>query len=234
MSRRIAIIEDQPELAENYRAALEREHFAVDVYRDRSSALAAFARGLPDLAIIDIELGDEPRGGHDVCRWLREQSKTLPILFLTARDGEMDELIGLELGANDYLTKNVSLPVLLTRVRNLFKWLDAMLTTADNGAEVIEQGPLSLDLDRLQARWKDTPVRLTHSEFLVLECLARHPGHVKTYQQLMDAADKTIAQESVGSYIKRIRAAFRAADPGCRPIRSEYGVGYSWQGEAGA
>jgi len=233
MPRRIAIIEDEASLAANYAAALEREHFAVDTYPDRATAVTAFAGCLPDMAIVDIQLGEEPYGGHDVCRWLREQSKTLPILFLTARDGESDELIGLELGANDYLTKTVSTAVLLTRVRSLFKWYDAMLALDERPADVITQGPLTLDRDRLQASWKGEPVRLTHSEFLVLASLAAHPGHVKTYQQLMDAADKTIAPESVGSYIKRIRQAFRAVDAGCKPIKSEYGVGYSWQGERG-
>lgn len=231
MPRRIAIVEDETSLAANYRAALEREHYAVDTYADRAAALAAFAGCLPDMAIVDIQLGDEPYGGHDVCRWLRERSKTLPILFLTARDGETDELIGLELGANDYLSKSVSTPVLLTRVRALFKWYDALLALDTRPADVVTQGALTLDRDRLQASWKGTPVKLTHSEFLVLEALARHPGHVKTYQQLMDAADKTIAPESVGSYIKRIRRAFAAVDSRCKPIGSEYGVGFRWDGE---
>lgn len=233
MPRRIAIIEDEASLAANYAAALEREHFVVDTYPDRASALAAFAGCLPDMAIVDIQLGADAYGGHDVCRWLRERSKTLPILFLTARDGETDELIGLELGANDYLGKSVSTPVLLTRVRSLFKWYDAMLALDERPADLVTQGALTLDRDRLQASWQGAPVRLTHSEFRVLAALAERPGHIKTYQQLMDAADKTIAPESVGSYIKRIRQAFRAVDADCKPIRSEYGVGYSWLGDGG-
>ena len=231
MPKRIAIIEDEVALAENYKAALEREKYAVDVYHDRQSAQTAFAQCLPDMAIIDIELGDDVKGGHALCQELREQSKILPIMFLTARDSELDEIIGLNLGANDYLAKSITVNQLLARVESMFKWYEAMSQPAATPKRELRDGPLMLDIDCMSVAWRGAHVDLTHSEFLVLACLAKHPGHVKTHQQLMDAADKTIERESVGSYIKRIRKAFQKADPGCNPIKTEYGVGYSWQGD---
>jgi two-component system OmpR family response regulator len=230
MARRIAIIEDETDLAQNYKAALERDRYVVDIYSDRKSALAAFDNALPDMAIIDIELGEDVKGGHALCLDLRARSKTLPILFLTARDTEMDEIIGLNLGANDYLSKTVSTQKILTRVGGLFKWYDALLQGEATFANVIEHSPLHMDIDRIAVTWRDQPVRLTYTEFRVLECLARHPGHVKNREQLMDAADKTIEEASVSTYIKRMRAAFREVDPDCDPFQSEYGIGYSWQG----
>jgi two-component system OmpR family response regulator len=232
MARRIAIIEDETDLAQNYKAALERDRYVVDIYSDRKSALAAFDNALPDMAIIDIELGDDVKGGHALCLDLRARSKTLPILFLTARDTEMDEIIGLNLGANDYLSKTVSTQKILTRVSGLFKWCDAFLQGESTPVNVIEHPPLHMDIDRMEVTWRDQSVLLTFTEFRVLECLARHPGHVKNRQQLMDAADKTIEQESVSTYIRRMRAAFREVDPDCDPFQSEYGIGYSWKGSS--
>ena len=235
MPRRIAIIEDEVILAQNYKAGLEREKYAVDIYHDRKSAQAAFDKSLPDMAIIDIELGDDVRGGYELCLDLRARSKILPILFLTARDTEMDEIIGLNLGANDFLSKgDVSIEQILTRVSGLFKYYDALLQVDAQPDNIIECPPLRMDIDCRAVTWHDQAVVLTPTEFRVLECLARRPGHVKTRDQLIIAAEKTeteMLEASVSSYIKRMRAAFRKVDPNCDPIKAEYGAGYSWQGE---
>jgi two-component system OmpR family response regulator len=230
--RRIAIIEDQADLAQNYKDALEREGYAVDVYGDRPSAQKAFENTLPDMAIIDIELGEEREGGHELCRLLRQKSPILPIVFLTAKDQEVDVIVGLKLGANEYLSKLLSLPIITTRVHTLFKTYDALMAVDTSTSNVLERLPLRLDLDRRIAYWRDQAVRLTYSSFDIVEALARNPGHVKNAQQLMDAAGKTVEPESISSYIKRIRKAFREVDPESNPVRSEYGAGYVWKGDS--
>ncbi len=230
MPRRIAIIEDEADLAQNYKAALERLHYAVDIYPDRPAAQRAFAQSLPDMAIIDIQLGDDIDGGRELCRELRVRSPILPILFLTALDSELDEIIGLNLGANDYLSKRLSLPIITTRVNSLFKMFDALMATDAPAPTEINKPPLRMNLDRMQVWWRERPVALTYTQFRMVECLAQWPGHVKSREQLMDAADKTIEPESVSSYIKHIRKAFRDVDPDCNPVRVHYGTGYSWQG----
>ncbi len=230
MPKQIAIIEDEADLARNYIAALEREGYNVNWYPDRQSAQQAFAKVLPDMAIIDISLGDEARGGHKLCQWLRASSPVLPVVFLTAFDEEVDELTGLALGANEYLSKALSLKIITTRVASLFTMYDALMAMDERSDNVIEQPPLKLDIDCKRAYWRGEQVQLTYTLFLMLECLARHPGHVKNAQQLMDAAGKTIAPESVSSNIKRIRAAFRKVDSACDPVGTEYSVGYFWKG----
>lgn len=227
MTQTVAIIEDETALAKNYQAALERVGYQVQLYVDRDSARAAFARSLPDLAIIDIQLGDDRDGGHELCRYLRSCSDILPIVFLTARDSEIDVIVGLKLGADEYLTKGISMDQLTTRVDTLLRRHAALLAAADK-PDVLERGDLRLDRDCMTASWKETPLAFTLSEFLIVECLARKPGQVKSRQQLMDAVDKVIAEESINSYIKRIRLKLRSVDAAANPVRSEHSLGYRW------
>ena len=227
MSANVAIVEDEDLLAKNYAAALERAGYRVAVYGDRASAQAAFDQHLPDLVIIDIELGDEKDGGHALCQRLRQASATLPIVFLTARDELLDELLGLKLGANDYLTKGIEMPKLAARVEAHLKWAAALLNTTE-AARIVTRGKLKLDLDCRTAEWDGQVFDTTYSEFGIIESLAMHPGHIKSRQQLMDALGKTIAEESVNSYIKRIRKKLKELDPDANPIRSEHSQGYRW------
>jgi len=132
-TRRIALVEDEPALQENYRAALSRHGYHVDVYGDRPQAQKAFDERLPDLAIIDVGLGDEIEGGFELCRQLRARAPQLPIIFLTARDSELDTISGLRLGADDYLTKDISLAHLTARVVALFRRLDALAAEGAGG-----------------------------------------------------------------------------------------------------
>jgi two-component system OmpR family response regulator len=228
MARRIALVEDDPAIRDNYAAALARQGYEVATYGARGEALAAFAARLPDLAILDIGLGAEVDGGFTLCRELRALSDTLPILFLTARDSDFDSVAGLRLGADDYLSKDVSLPHLLARIAALFRRVDA-LTSPANREETLDRGPLRLDAKRLVAEWRDARVELTVTEFWMVHALARHPGHVKTRDQLMSDARLTVDDATITSHVKRIRRKFAAVDPGFDAIEAVYGAGYRWR-----
>jgi two-component system OmpR family response regulator len=182
---------------------------------------------LPDLAIIDISLEDEAEGGFDLCRDLRALSAELPIIFLTARDSELDAVSGLRLGADDFLTKDVSLPHLAARVAALFRRIDA-LRRPGNAAEIIRRGALSIDGEKMQTTWNGRPVTLSLTEFWIVHALARNPGHVKNRQQLMDAANVVLDDNTITSHIKRMRRKFQQIDPAFDAIQTVYGMGYRW------
>ncbi|MFV0279013.1 MAG: proteobacterial dedicated sortase system response regulator [Parahaliea sp.] len=227
MAQYIAIVEDEASLAANYRDALLRQGFRVALYNSRQDASQAFARQLPDLAIIDIGLGDEYEGGFDLCRDLRSRAPELPIVFLTARDSELDIISGLRLGADDYLTKDISQPHMLARISALLRRVKA-LRAPEVSEHRVEQGPLLLNLERMTTHWREQPVELTVTEFWMVHALARHPGHVKNRQQLMEAANVVLDDNSITSHIKRIRRTFQALDGGFCAIETAYGMGYRW------
>ena len=166
MGRRIAIVEDDPGIRANYSDALTRHGYEVSAYANRRDAEAAFSTRVPELAIIDIGLGTEVDGGFELCRRLRGLSSTVPIVSLTARDSDFDVVSGLRLGADDYLTKDVSLPHLLARIAALFRRVDA-LTALPVAEDVVARGALTLDLKRMTARWNDAPVELTVTDRVV-------------------------------------------------------------------
>jgi two-component system OmpR family response regulator len=227
MKKHIAIVEDEPALRENYAAALARHGYAIKTYGNRKNAMQAFHTRLPDLAIIDISLEDEAEGGFDLCRELRALSAELPIIFLTARDSELDAVSGLRLGADDFLTKDVSLPHLAARVAALFRRIDA-LRRPDNAAEIVRRGALSIDAEKMQTLWNGAPVTLSLTEFWIVHALARNPGHVKNRQQLMDAANVVLDDNTITSHIKRMRRKFQQIDPAFDAIQTVYGMGYRW------
>jgi two-component system OmpR family response regulator len=229
MSRRIAIVEDDRTLRENYADLLRRQGYEVASYPDRPDALAAFRSRLPDLAVIDVGLGEEIDGGFALCRELRGLSATLPILLLTARDSEFDTVAGLRLGADDYLTKDISLPHLLARIAALFRRVDAAGSAAAS-EDVVERGKLRLDTQRVLASWDARALELTVTEFWIVHALARRPGHVRSREQLMSEASLGVVDDStVTSHVKRIRRKFQALDPGFDGIESVYGMGYRWK-----
>lgn len=227
MKRRIAIVEDEAALRENFRDALQRYGYAVELYPNRARAMEAFSVRLPELVIIDIGLQDEPEGGFDLCRELRAQAPRLPIIFLTARDSEIDIVSGLRLGADDYLTKEISLDHLAARVIALFRRVDAFCAQ-DAQEQLLERGELTLNPERMTALWDGHPVELTVTEFWMIHSLARHPGHVKSRQQLMDAANVVFDDHTITSHIKRIRKKFQGIDPAFDAIQTAYGAGYRW------
>ncbi len=227
MKKLIAIVEDEPAIRDNYAAAFAREGYAVRTYGNRPAAMAAFAARLPDLAIIDISLEDEPEGGFELCRQLRALSAELPIIFLTARDSELDAVSGLRLGADDFLTKDLSLAHLSARVNALFRRVDALRRPNEDN-QVIQRGPLKLDTERMQAEWDGEVVLLSLTEFWIVHALAKHPGHVKNRQQLMDAANVVLDDNTITSHIKRIRRKFQAIEPKFDGVQTVYGMGYRW------
>ncbi len=227
MSRHIAIVEDEPAILGNYTDILRRQGYEVNGYYNRSQAMDNFRNRLPDLAILDIGLGDDMDGGFELCRELRALSPTIPIIFLTARDSELDTVSGLRLGADDYLTKDISLAHLTARIAALFRRTEAMQQQVQK-EEVLVRNDLRMDMDRLQITWKRQPVDLTVTEIWFVHALSNHPGHVRTRDQLMDAANILVDTSSINTHIKRIRRKFSAIDPEFDAIETIYGMGYRW------
>jgi len=227
VAKRIAIIEDEAAIRNNYVAAFQREGYGVDAYEARQPALNAFASRLPDLVIIDVNLQDDVEGGFELCRDLRARSADLPIIFLTARDSEFDAVSGLRLGADDYLTKDISLPHLMARIAALFRRMEALQKPQDSNSS-IQRGELSIDTERMTVHWKEQAVGLTLTEFWLVHAMARYPGHVKNRQQLMDAAQAVLDDNTITSHIKRVRRKFIAIDPAFDAIDTVYGMGYRW------
>ncbi len=227
MSRRIAIVEDEPAIRANYADALKRQGYEVAAYASRVDAMAAFRTRLPDLALIDVGLADDVDGGFTLCRELRALSATVPILFLSARDSDFDIVAGLRLGADDYVTKDVSLPHLTARIAALFRRSDLAAAPAST-EDVLTRGALTLDLKRLAVQWNGRRVDLTLTEFWMVHALARHPGHVKDRDSLMRDARIVVDDATITSHVKRIRKKFGAIDPAFDRIDTVYGMGYRW------
>jgi two-component system, OmpR family, response regulator len=228
MSRRIAIVEDDPAIRANYAEALRRHGFEVAAYAGRAEAAAAMKSRMPDLVLIDIGLGSDVDGGFALCRELRALSAALPILFLTARDSDFDIVAGLRLGADDYLTKDVSLPHLLARIAALFRRAE-LAAEPKSPEERLERGALALDLKRFSVAWRGAAVPLTLTEFWMVHALAKFPEHVKTREQLMREASLVVDDGTITSHIKRIRRKFLAADASFDAIDTVYGMGYRWK-----
>ena len=228
MKKVIAIVEDEPAIRANYVEALARFGYQVAGYGSRPEASRAFASRMPELIIIDVGLGDEPEGGFELCRELRAKSATLPIIFLTARDSDFDIISGLRLGADDYLTKDVSLHHLAARISALFRRTDALSRPATKET-VVEHGPLKLEAERMRVTWSGTEVPLTVTEFWMVHTLVRFPGHVKNRDQLMREAQVVVDDATITSHIKRIRKKFIAIDAAFDSIETVHGVGYRWK-----
>jgi two-component system OmpR family response regulator len=228
LSYKIAIVEDEPDLRDNYADVFGQNGYSVTIHGSRPEAERAFESELPDLAVIDIGLGDEPEGGFALCQWLRARSKTVPIIFLSARDSDLDIVSGLRMGADDYVTKDMSLPHLLARVGALFRRIE-ILNASANEQTVIEVGDLNLDDKRFVTSWQGQTVDLTLTEFWMIHALIQNPGHVKKRQQLMQDAHIYVDDATITSHIKRIRKKFSAIDTSFDRIETVYGLGYRWK-----
>ena len=228
---RIAVVDDEANIRETVAFALRREGYEVEAYADGAEASAAFEDKMPDLAILDILM---PRmDGLELCRRIRVASETVPIIFLTSRDDEVDRILGLELGADDYLVKPFSMRELVARVRVLFRRA-ARRATVSRDDETLVIGSLELDPQRFTVRWKGNPIDLTVTEFMMLQALVRHPGHVKTRRQLTREGyphDNYVSERTIDSHVKRIRKKFEAVDPQFDRIDTVYGMGYRYQPE---
>jgi len=227
MSQHIAIVEDEPAIRENYADAFKKLGYKISLYSGRDEAIKAFETRLPDMALLDIGLEDDVEGGFEICRVLRSKSTTVPIIFLSARDSDLDIISGLRLGADDYLTKDISLPNLCARVAALFRRMDA-ITAMPSEEEIFERGMLRMDMNRFVVDWNEKRVDLTLTELWVVHTLARHPGHVKNREQLMEDARIVVDDATITSHIKRIRNKFIKQDADFDAIETVYGMGYRW------
>ncbi|HXW07798.1 MAG TPA: response regulator transcription factor [Vicinamibacterales bacterium] len=226
----VAVVEDEETIREAICFALKREGYRTEGYDDGAAAWENLSRALPDLLILDIGL---PRmDGLELCRRFRAQSESLPIIFVTSREEEFDRVLGLEIGADDYLCKPFSMRELMARVKVLLRRAAlAAGTRPSDGDHPIAVGDLVLDPLRLSAAWKGSPIPLTVTEFLLLQSLVRRPGVVKSREQLMDAAypDRvSVSDRTIDSHVKRIRRKFQAADASFDAIAGVYGAGYRY------
>ncbi|WP_413111828.1 proteobacterial dedicated sortase system response regulator [Thaumasiovibrio sp. DFM-14] len=226
--KHIVIVEDETAIRENYIDVLTRQGYRVTGFATRHDALVAFDNALPDLAIIDIGLADEIDGGFQLCQSLRAKSTTLPIVFLTARDSDFDTVCGLRMGADDYLTKDISLPHLMARIAALFRRseLQGQLSVEQ---DILQRGALCVDRNKMLVHWNNTPIDLTVTEFWMLYALIKRPGVVKSRQTLMEEAHVVVDDNTITSHIKRIRKKFNHVDSSFNHIDTVYGMGYRWQ-----
>ena len=235
MTASIALVDDDRNILTSVSIALQAEGFATRIYSDGESALKALTENPADLAVLDIKM---PRmDGLELLRRLREKSD-MPVIFLTSKDDELDEALGLAMGADDYISKPFSQRLLIARIRAILRRTEQSPTASgDDGEEaapVLTRGALSMDPARHKVSWKGENVTLTVTEFLILETLAQRPGIVKTRNQLMDAAyqdDVYVDDRTIDSHIKRVRRKFRRVDPEFDAIETLYGAGYRFSDE---
>ena len=227
MSRRIAIVEDEAAIRENYADVLRKQGYEVQTYANRKDAMAAFDMRLPNLAIIDIGLENEIDGGFTLCQALRSMSETLPIIFLTARDNDFDTVSGLRMGADDYLTKDISLPHLTAPIAALFRRQD-VIDQPPSPESLLHRGKLVLDIGRLTVTYDGHPIGLTVTEFWMVHALAKFPGHVKSRQVLMQESKIFVDGSTITSHVKRIRKKFLLINEDFDCIETVYGMGYRW------
>lgn len=230
-ARLIAVVEDENTIREMVCLALGKEGYRTEAFDDGARAWEAFARALPDLVILDIGL---PRiDGLEICRRLRARSDVLPIIFVTSREEEFDRVLGLEIGADDYLCKPFSMRELMARVKVLLRRATAAdVPVRANEDQPVTCGVLAIDPLRLTVAWDSRPVLLTLTEILLLLGLVRRPGIVKTREQLMLDAypDRvSVSDRTIDSHVKRIRRKFQAVDPAFDRIEGVYGAGYRYR-----
>ena len=229
MPHTIALVDDDQNILASLSAALEDEGYSVDTYGDGVEALDGIARRPVDLAILDIKM---PRmDGMELLGNLRKKNN-LPVIFLTSKDDEIDEVMGLRMGGDDYIKKPFSQRLLLERIRAVLRRHEPGEIEQDK-KDVLRRGDLILDSSRHLCTWKDKEVNLTVTEFLLVEALARRPGHVKNRDQLIDAAYGEhiyVDDRTIDSHIKRLRRKFKNEDEEFAEIETLYGVGYRYRG----
>jgi two-component system response regulator ChvI len=236
MTATIALVDDDRNILTSVSIALQAEGFLTRVYSDGESALKALVENPPDLAVLDIKM--PKMDGLELLRRLREKS-AIPVIFLTSKDDELDEALGLAMGADDYIAKPFSQRLLIARIRAILRRAEPTAPAAEGEAaaepaQPLVRGRLAMDPARHRVTWNDANVTLTVTEFLILETLAQRPGIVKTRNQLMDAAyqdDIYVDDRTIDSHIKRVRRKFRQVDPEFDAIETLYGAGYRFSDE---
>jgi two-component system OmpR family response regulator len=224
----IVIVEDERALAANYIELLERNHFKVSHFDDLPSATNGLTHIVPDLAIIDVGLKNEADGGFELLKWLRQRHPLLPIIMLTHRSDDIDTISGFRMGANDYVSKDISLSHLIARVTSLLKFSKA-IKTAPSEQTIREVGDLRINLDEFKVLWKGEDVPLHVTEIWMVDALTQYPGHVKSKDQLMKAAQTHVDDNTITTYIKRIRDHFKSIDADFDRIETVYSRGYRWK-----
>ena len=230
MKETIALIDDDRNILTSISIALEKEGFKVQTYLDGESALIGLSRTPPDLAVIDIKM--PKMDGEELLKKLRKKT-SLPVIFLTSKDDEIDELLGLKLGADDFVKKSggFSIKVLIERIKVQLRKKYA--NNIEDTKNIITHGKLKLDPSQLECEWdgKQLPDKLTTTEFLIVKELAKRPGIIKERSQLMDIAyreDTDIEDRTIDSHVKRIRKKFKKIDTNFSAIETRYGSGYRW------
>ncbi len=231
MKKHIVLVEDDEVIRENYTEILQDEGFSVSAFSNRQDAQDYFNRQLPDIAILDISLAEDREGGFQLCSDLRRHSATLPIIFLTSHGSEHDKISGMRLGADDYLTKDISVEYLVVRIQALLRRMQKLseynpLTEAPELNHSKQR--LYLDKDKLLAYWDGQAVELTLTQYWIVEALMHPAGQAKTFEQLMKAANIYVEPNTISAHIKTIRSRFRAIYPDFDCIKNERGTGYRW------
>jgi two-component system OmpR family response regulator len=233
MSRHIALIEDDQVILDNYADFLAGLGFEVDKYSSKAGALNGLASRPPELVLLDVSLNGERDAGFAICADIRRHTPLLPVIFLSSHDADVDRISGLRLGADDYITKDVSLDYLVVRIEALFRRRDAYSTTHAQNAN--REGPLKgaaadieFDTHRSIATWRGQSLDLTLTQFWILQELCLVPGRIKSNAELMRGAKLTVAPNTVAAHIKAIREAFLRLESGFDRIRTERGRGYRW------
>ncbi|MCY4656659.1 MAG: response regulator transcription factor [Gammaproteobacteria bacterium] len=229
MPKTIALVEDDEDQRKNYADAIKKNGYIVKEFADKPSALAAFQQELPDLAVLDIILGDEIDGGFDICRVLMGKSENMPIIFLTERIQEIDKISGLRMGAWDYLPKPISLDFLVERIKSLLRINEARSDTTTIQQQSNAIGDLLIDHEVLLVTWKGKRIELSGTEFRMLARLVKTPGAPVKYEELMDTTRHAIVTtNTINTHIRNIRRKFEEMDDQFSAIQSEYGLGYRW------
>ena len=229
MAKNIAIVEDDQDQRANYVDAVTKKGYNVIAYSSRQEALAGFDKELPDLAILDIILGEEVDAGFEICRDLLVRSPSLPVIFLTERITEIDKISGLRLGAWDYLPKPISLNYLAERISSLLRINTARIESNSSANTAKLVGDMSIDQEALLVSWKGQPINLSGTEFRMLAKLVRVPGHAVSYDTLMNATMQSlVTNNTINTHMRNIRKKFESIDSAFDCIKSEYGYGYRW------
>ena len=228
MNEKIILVDDDRNITTSVSMALEAEGFSVKAYNDGEAGLEGIHNEKPNLAVLDVKM---PRmDGLELLENIRKDDQSLPVIFLTSKDDEIDQVLGLRMGADDYITKPFSQRLLIERIRSLLR-RQKLQAASDNNAKTIQIGDMMLDDDRYLCAWKGEPVPLTVTEYLLVKCLASNPGHVKNRDQLIEAAyGETIYVDdrTIDSHIKRVRQKFKKSDSEFDRIEAVYGAGYKF------
>ncbi len=226
MKQTIAIVEDDAQQRRYYADALRSNDYNVVEYEDRQSAMDAFQAGLPDLAILDIALNSDVGGGYEVCRYLKQQDASLPVIFLTSRGDELDKIYGLQLGAWDYQTKPVSLEYLIVRIESFLQIKEISLNTGNKNIK--NSGDCSLNMNSMQCFWKNIEINFTPTEFSILAAMVGSEEAISVDDLIKATRQGIVEDNTINTHVLHIRKKFKKVDDGFKCIKTRYGFGYQW------